>query len=138
MLTLCVRVLAVNWDALGAIAELVGAIAVLATLIYLTLQIRQNSRALEKSNIHAQSDSIHNVNRLHHEVFSVLSTDAELAARFAPVAKALSDNEDAIIAELASAQGEPVDIGGYFHPNVDMAVAAMRPSATLNNIIDSV
>ena len=59
-------------------------------------------------------------------------------ARFAPVAKALSDNEEAIIAELASAQGEPVDIGGYFHPDEDMAFAAMRPSATLNGIIDSV
>jgi isocitrate dehydrogenase len=66
------------------------------------------------------------------------SADAELAARFMPVAKALSDNEETIVAELASAQGEPADIGGYFHPDDDMAVAAMRPSATLNNIIDSV
>ena len=58
--------------------------------------------------------------------------DAELKARFAPVAKTLADNEAKIIAELNGAQGKPVDIGGYYHPNRELVSKAMRPSATLN------
>ena len=54
------------------------------------------------------------------------------------MAKSLADNEDTILAELKGAQGRPVDIGGYYHPDEDAATAAMRPSATLNRIIDSV
>jgi len=64
--------------------------------------------------------------------------DAELAARFAGAAQALADNEDKILAELLDAQGAPVDIGGYYQPNEELATAAMRPSATLNAIIDSI
>ena len=64
--------------------------------------------------------------------------DAELAAKFAPVAQALTENEDKIIAELLASEGSPKDIGGYFHPNDDLAEKAMRPSATLNSIIDSI
>ena len=64
--------------------------------------------------------------------------DAELKARFAPVAQALAANEEAINAELAAAQGAPVEIGGYFHPDPALTGAAMRPSATLNEIIDNV
>lgn len=58
--------------------------------------------------------------------------DAALQAEFAPVAKALADNEAKIIAELNGAQGKPVDIGGYYHPDLAKAGAAMRPSPTLN------
>ena len=64
--------------------------------------------------------------------------DAELAARFAAAARALADNEAAIVEELLAAQGEPVDIGGYYQPDDDLAAAAMRPSATLNSIVDSI
>ncbi len=64
------------------------------------------------------------------------SDDAALAERFAGVAKALADNEDAIAGELLAAQGEPVDVGGYFMPDPAKAGPAMRPSATLNGIID--
>ncbi len=64
------------------------------------------------------------------------SDDAELAERFAPVAAALKDNEATILQELLDAQGAPVDIGGYFRPDADKARAAMRPSATMNAIID--
>ncbi|NNC78479.1 MAG: NADP-dependent isocitrate dehydrogenase [Woeseiaceae bacterium] len=62
---------------------------------------------------------------------------AELAERFAPVAKALVENEQAIIDELNNAQGSPVDIGGYYLPDDDLAATAMRPSKTLNEIIDA-
>src|SRR5690606_13930849 len=62
--------------------------------------------------------------------------DAALASKFAPVASALGDAEAAIVEELNSIQGSPVDIGGYFHPDPTRAAAAMRPSARLNAIID--
>ena len=63
--------------------------------------------------------------------------DAELAAQFAPVAAALTEKEDAIIKELLAIEGAAQDIGGYFHPDDTKAAAAMRPSATLNAIIDA-
>jgi isocitrate dehydrogenase len=62
--------------------------------------------------------------------------DAELQARFAPVAAALSENEDKITEELLAAQGEAMDIGGYYSPDHAKCAAAMRPSGTLNGIID--
>jgi isocitrate dehydrogenase len=58
--------------------------------------------------------------------------DAELKARFAPLAKALTENEEKINAELIGAQGKPVDTGGYYQPDFAKTSAAMRPSATLN------
>ncbi len=64
--------------------------------------------------------------------------DQALAARFAAAAQALAENEAAIVEELLAAQGGAVDIGGYFQPNDELASAAMRPSATLNSIIDSI
>ena len=64
--------------------------------------------------------------------------DASIAAKFAPVAKALKDNEAKIMEELLSVEGKAQDIGGYYHPDLAKANAAMRPSATLNNIIASI
>jgi isocitrate dehydrogenase len=61
--------------------------------------------------------------------------DAELNAAFSPIAQALSENEDQIVAELNAVQGVPVDIGGYYLINEQLATQAMRPSETLNNII---
>ena len=58
--------------------------------------------------------------------------DEELAEHFAPLAKTLTENEDVIVAELAEAQGKPVDIGGYYAPDSDMTTAVMRPSKTFN------
>ena len=63
------------------------------------------------------------------------TTDAGLAAKFAATAQALADNEAVILEELIAAQGTPVNIGGYYAPNTDLATAAMRPSATFNRII---
>jgi len=62
----------------------------------------------------------------------------ELAEKFAPVAKALKENEAKIIEELLSVEGKAQDIGGYYHPNDELAEKAMRPSATLNSIIDAI
>ena len=71
------------------------------------------------------------------EALAAQSKDAGLKARFAPIAKALEDSESTIIDELNGAQGSPVDIGGYYHPDHGKVSAAMRPSATLNAIIAS-
>jgi isocitrate dehydrogenase len=64
--------------------------------------------------------------------------DAELKKTFAPVAAALAANEEIIVSELAAAQGRPVDIGGYYMPDDAKASAAMRPSASFNQILATV
>jgi isocitrate dehydrogenase len=61
--------------------------------------------------------------------------DAELKARFEPFAKVLLENETKITRELIESQGKPQHIGGYYHPNDDLASKAMRPSATFNNAL---
>jgi len=66
------------------------------------------------------------------------TVDADMASTFSTLAKALAENEEKILAELNAAQGAPVDIGGYYHPDDGLASAAMRPSPVLNEIIDSV
>ncbi|KTF41565.1 NADP-dependent isocitrate dehydrogenase [Xanthomonas translucens] len=58
--------------------------------------------------------------------------DAALQARFAPLAKQLAEHEAAIVAELNGVQGKPVDIQGYYRPNLERVSQAMRPSATFN------
>ena len=65
------------------------------------------------------------------------TSDQELQARFASLAKQLGDNEAKINEELIAAQGKPVDMGGYYHVDEVLTTKAMRPSATLNAIIDS-
>ncbi|MSR24089.1 MAG: NADP-dependent isocitrate dehydrogenase [Nitrospiraceae bacterium] len=64
--------------------------------------------------------------------------DKNLAARFAKVAKQMADSEAKINGELLAAQGKPVDIGGYYHPDDAKATKAMRPSQTLNAIVDAI
>ncbi|OAV00137.1 MULTISPECIES: NADP-dependent isocitrate dehydrogenase [Moraxella] len=63
-------------------------------------------------------------------------SDAMIAEKFAPVAKALSENEAKILDELNQVQGQSVDIGGYYAPDFDQASAAMRPSQTLNQALE--
>ena len=65
------------------------------------------------------------------------TTDASLAARFAPLAATLADNETTIVTELVAVQGQPMDIGGYYAPDEALATAAMRPSPTFNEAIAS-
>jgi isocitrate dehydrogenase len=64
--------------------------------------------------------------------------DPELAAYFAPLAKALTDNEQKIVAELIEVQGKPVDIGGYYKADDAKVKAVMRPSATFNSALEAV
>ena len=64
--------------------------------------------------------------------------DKNLQARFAKIAKELEQNESKITAELLGAQGKPVDMGGYYHPNDEKTTKAMRPSQTFNAIVDAI
>lgn len=72
------------------------------------------------------------------EMLASQDEDAQLKSTFESVAQQLAANEDKINEELIAAQGGTVDIGGYYQPNEAMASSAMRPSVTLNQIIDSI
>ncbi|MGB5425842.1 MAG: NADP-dependent isocitrate dehydrogenase, partial [Gammaproteobacteria bacterium] len=65
------------------------------------------------------------------------TTDSELRTLFAPIARQLSDNEQGIVAELNGVQGQPADLGGYYRPDKALTTKVMRPSGTLNAVIDS-
>ncbi len=71
------------------------------------------------------------------EALAVQTQDSALAQEFAPIAKALADNEAQILSELMQVQGKPVDIQGYYHPNEALSFEVMRPSKTLNSIINN-
>ncbi len=72
------------------------------------------------------------------EALAEQEEDAELAAQFGPLAETLAENEQTIVSELNDAQGDPVDIGGYFHPDTEKTFAAMRPSPTLNAALSAI
>lgn len=72
------------------------------------------------------------------EALANQTKDAEISAHFKPVAAAMLDNETKINAELIAAQGQPQNIGGYYKPDENMEYAAMRPSATLDTIINGI
>jgi isocitrate dehydrogenase len=71
------------------------------------------------------------------QALAAQTEDAELQKQFKPLAELLTKNEEKIVGELNSAQGKPVDIGGYYHPDVAKCSAAMLPSATFNQALKS-
>jgi isocitrate dehydrogenase len=71
------------------------------------------------------------------EELAAQTEDKELAEHFAPLAKTLAENEDAIVAELNEVQGHSVDIGGYYYPDQEKTTAVMRPSKTFNAVLDA-
>jgi len=71
------------------------------------------------------------------EALAKQTQDAEFQARFTGVAEQMTANEEKIVQELNDAQGQSVDIGGYYHPSDELSSKAMRPSATLNAIVDA-
>ena len=71
------------------------------------------------------------------EALAEQGEDAKLQEQFVPLAKTLAGNESTIVEELNSVQGQPMDIGGYYAPDPVRASQAMRPSATLNNALES-
>jgi isocitrate dehydrogenase len=72
------------------------------------------------------------------EELAAQDDDSALAERFGPVAEALVEHEERIVAELLAVQGRPVDLGGYYLPDAAKAAAVMRPSRTLNDIVDGI
>jgi isocitrate dehydrogenase len=72
------------------------------------------------------------------QALATQTADKRISDRFTKIAKDLSDNEKKIDGELLAAQGKPQDVGGYYHPDDAKAAKAMRPSATLNTIIDAI
>jgi isocitrate dehydrogenase len=72
------------------------------------------------------------------EALSAQSKDLELRTRFTAIAQQLIDSEEKISAELLGAQGKSVDMGGYYRPDLAKTTGAMRPSSTLNAIIDAI
>jgi isocitrate dehydrogenase len=71
------------------------------------------------------------------QALAAQSKDAELKAVFTPVAQKLAASEEAIVSELISVQGKPVDVGGYYQPDDTKASLAMRPSKTFNDILET-
>ncbi|MCD0257890.1 NADP-dependent isocitrate dehydrogenase [Xanthomonas melonis] len=69
------------------------------------------------------------------QALAAQTEDTALQAKFVPLAKALTENEATIVAELNGAQGKPVEIGGYYHPDLAKVSEAMRPSKTFNDIL---
>ncbi len=139
-----------RWDSLGEFLALAVALEDLGTkthntdaLILAAALDRANSLYLE----HAKSPSskVHELdNRGSHFYLAMYWAQAiaaqdgspALAAKFAALAQQLSQQEATIVAELAAAQGQAVDIGGYYHPDAVKVAAAMRPSRTFNQAID--
>jgi len=72
------------------------------------------------------------------EALAAQSDDSDLSEKFAPIAETLAAQELAIVSELNDAQGDAVNIGGYYHPSEELTANAMRPSATLNSTLDSI
>ena len=138
-----------RWDSLGEFLALAVSIEELASksgndkamVIARTLD-QANARVLESNK--SPSRKVHELdNRGSHyylakywaEALATQRDNEELRAKFAVVAETLRDEEVTIIAELDAAQGSPVDIGGYYHPDDTLTSAAMRPSKTLNRAI---
>ncbi len=72
------------------------------------------------------------------QALAAQTEDTALQGLFASTAKLLTDNETKIVDELTAAQGKPMDLGGYFRPDTGKTSKAMRPSATLNKVLDAI
>ncbi len=140
-----------RWDSLGEFCALVPSLQQVAKVFNnekAALLAETLDQAVEKflDNEKSPSRKVNEIdNRGSHfylamywaEALAAQGKDAGMKAKFAKVAKELQANEDKINAELLAAQGSPVDIGGYFRPDVEKTFAQMRPSKTLNAIIDA-
>jgi isocitrate dehydrogenase len=139
-----------RWDSLGEYCALVPALELVATksgerraaLLSKTLDAAVG-QYLEEARYPSQKvNEIDNRGSAYYlalawaKALAAQDEDAELKQRFTPVAAALAEAEGKITQELLAAQGKPVDIGGYYFPDEAKCAAAMRPSATLNAILD--
>ncbi len=141
-----------RWDSLGEFCALVPSLEQAATagdnqkaaILAETLDVAIGSFLENQKNPSRKVNEIDNRGSHYYlalywaQALAAQNKDAELQARFAAVAADLAKNEARINEELLAAQGSPVDIGGYYHPDEALMEKEMRPSATLNAIIDSV
>jgi isocitrate dehydrogenase len=140
-----------RWDSLGEFLAIAAALEHLArvfknqkaqvlaeTLDQATGQILNNNKSPARKLGELDNRGSHFYLALYWaQALAAQTKDKELQARFAPLAKALTENEAKINSELTGAQGKPADAGGYYRPDPEKASKAMRPSATLNKALDS-
>ena len=140
-----------RWDSLGEYCALVPSLELIAAntgnaKAALFAETLDQAISTYLENARSPSRKVHEIDnrgstyylaRYWAEALAAQTKDPAEQARFAPVAKKLADSEAAIAEELLAAQGEPVDIGGYYMPEPAQAGEAMRPSATFNAIIDA-
>jgi isocitrate dehydrogenase len=139
-----------RWDSLGEYCALVPSLEMMATnggnrraaILSKTLDQAVGQYLEESRNPAQKVNEIDNRGSTFYlalawaKALAAQNDDADLKQRFTPIAAALAAAEGAITQELLAAQGKPVDIGGYYFPDEAKCTAAMRPSATLNAIID--
>ena len=131
--------LAASLDHLGEQYKNAGAQLLGATLDEATAQLLLNRKGPSRKVHELDNRGSHFYLALYWaQAVAAQTTDADLAKRFQPVADALAANETKIVAELNDAQGPAQDLGGYYQPDPERASRAMRPSATLNEIIASI
>ena len=129
--------IAVSLEHLATVADHRQAQILAETLNQATGKILDNNRSPSRKVMELDNRGSHFYLALYWaQALAEQQEDAELRAEFEPIAKQLTDSESTILDELAAAQGAAVDIGGYYHPDSEKAAAAMRPSETLNQILD--
>ena len=140
-----------RWDSLGEYCALVPSLELLAaktnnTRAALLGTTLDQAIGTYLENARSPSRKVHEIDNRGSTFYLALywaqalaaqDQDEALRARFTEVPHALAENEAVITEELLAAQGEPVDIGGYYHPDPTLAEQVMRPSATFNAIIDA-
>ena len=140
-----------RWDSLGEFLALAASLEDLGrktgnrkALVIATALDRANGQILENNKTPARKVGELD-NRGSHfylalywaKALAAQSDDKELRAKFGPLAEKLAQNETKIVAELAKVQGKPVELGGYYRPDPVLAERAMRPSLTLNALVDA-
>jgi isocitrate dehydrogenase len=140
-----------RWDSLGEFLALAASLEDLGrktgnqkALVVATALDRANGQILENDKSPARKVGELDNRGSHYylalywaQALAAQRADQKLSAMFRPLAEKLAQNETKIVAELAKVQGKPVDLGGYYRPDPALAARAMRPSATLNAIIDA-
>lgn len=140
-----------RWDSLGEFCAFVPSLEMIAAnnkndkagVLAVTLDTAVESFLSNQKNPSRKVNEIDNRGSHYYlamywaDALAAQDKDATLSARFAPIAKELKVNESKINEELLAAQGSPVDIGGYFKLDIAKVTKEMRPSATLNAIIDA-
>jgi isocitrate dehydrogenase len=140
-----------RWDSLGEFLALAVSLEMLAdkrdnprakllatTLDHATGRVLEENRSPSRKSGELDSRGSHFYLALYWaQALAEQTEDGELADRFGALAQRLAEDEATIVDELAAVQGSAIDIGGYYRPDPERAEAAMRPSATLNEALDS-